>query len=99
MSEDSDLQAVKLAERALDSLFDKYVAAQPADQWVLKPAISKASEELLTARLSLFKEGVLIKPGDFDQLQAIKNEIEDAADTQAVIMGAIRLAAFLGRFA
>ena len=62
MSEARDLQVVKDAERALDLLFDKYVEAEPADQWLLKPAISKASEELLTARLALFREGVLTKP-------------------------------------
>lgn len=99
MSEAHDLQAVREAERALDSLFDKYVEADPADQWILKPAISKASEELLTARLALFKEGVLTKPEDLQQLQAIKNEIDDAADTQAVIMCTLKLAAFLGMFA
>ena len=99
MSEAHDLKVVKDAERALDSLFDKYVELDPADQWLLKPAISKASEELLTARLALFKEGVLTKPEDLQQLQTIKNEIDNAANTQAIIMCALKLAAFLGMFA
>ena len=99
MSEAHDLQTVKEAESALDLLFDKYVAAEPADQWLLKPVISKASEELLTARLALFKEGVLTKPEDLQQLQAIKDEIDGAADIQSIIMGALKLAAFLGMFA
>ncbi len=99
MPEINDLQTVKEAESALDLLFDQYVVATPGEQWIMEPAITQASEKLLTARLSLFKEGVLTTPEDLQTLDSIKKEIEDAADTQALIMGALKLAAFLGMFA
>lgn len=99
MSEAQDRQVVRDAEQALDALFERYADADPADQWLLKPAITKASEELLAARLALFKDGVLSKPGDIEKLGRIKQEIDSAADAQALLMSAMKLAAFLGAFA
>lgn len=98
MSEVQDRKAIKDAEAILDELFDKYAEASPAGQWLLKPAIEKASEELLHARLALFKDGVLTTPKDVEELEEIKKAIDSAADTQAFIMVALRLAAFLGAF-
>ncbi|MCP4992602.1 MAG: hypothetical protein GY934_02270 [Gammaproteobacteria bacterium] len=99
MSEAQDRKIVKDAENSLDVLFERYGEATPADKWILKPALVKASEELLTARLALFKDGVLTTQDDINMLAEIEGEIENAADTQALIMSAIKLAAFLGAFA
>lgn len=98
MAEDQDRNYVRLAEAALDALFDQYASASPADKWNLKPAITKAAEELLNARLALFKEGVLTTADDIVRLKALKAEIDKAADTQATILSAIKLAAMLGVF-
>lgn len=99
MADDPDREYVRLAEATLDALFDQYARASPAEKWNLKPAITKAAEELLKARLALFKEGTLITPADMEQLKALKAEIESAADVQATILSAIKLAALLGVFA
>lgn len=99
MAEDQDRNFVRLAEAALSSLYDQYAGASPADKWNLKPAITKAAEELLNARLALFKEGVLTTPEDIERLKALKVEIDGAANTQATILSAIKLAAMLGVFA
>ena len=99
MAEDRDRNYVMLAEAALNALFDQYASANPADKWNLKPAITKAAEELLKARLALFKEGVLTTPDDIERLKALKSEIDNAADAQAAILSAIKLAAMLGVFA
>ncbi|PSW05652.1 hypothetical protein [Photobacterium lipolyticum] len=99
MSDIQDLKFIKDSEKALDALFDKYAEAEPSDKWVLKPAIKAASEELLTARLALFKDGVLTTRDDINKLKEIRQEIDNAADTQALIMSALKLAAFLGVFA
>lgn len=69
-----------------------------AEKWDLKPAIQKASEEMLNARLALFKEGILTTPDDIEKLKKLKAEIDGAADTQAMILSAIKLAALLGVF-
>lgn len=99
MADDQDRNYVKLAETALDALYDKYAAASPADKWVLKPAITKAAEELLNARLALFKEGTLTTAADIEMLLKLKAEINAAADTEVAILAAVKLAAMLGVFA
>jgi len=99
MADDQDRAYVRLAETELDTLFDQYASATPAEKWHIKPAITKAAESLLVARLALFKEGTLITPEDMTSLVALKAEIESAADAQATILSAIKLAALLGVFA
>ena len=98
MADDQDRAYVKEAEAALSALYDKYAAAKPGDQWVLRPAIAKAADEMLAARMALFKEGTLIKPGDMDKLRQLKRDIDNAADAQQLVMFAIKLAATLGAF-
>ena len=99
MADDQDRAYVRLAETALDDLFDKYASATPAEKWNLKPAITKAAESLLDARLALFKEGTLVSPEDLVKLRDLKMEIDAAANMQATILSAIKLAALLGAFA
>ncbi|WP_027149966.1 hypothetical protein [Methylobacter tundripaludum] len=99
MADDQDHNYVKLAEDVLNALYDQYAGASPAEKWNLKPAITKAAEEMLNARLALFKEGVLTTPDDVEKLRELKIEIDNAADIQATILSAIKLAAMLGVFA
>lgn len=99
MADDQDREYVRLAETSLDTLFDQYASAKPADKWNLKPAITKAAESLLDARLALFKEGTLVTSEDMAQLKKLQSEIDAAADAQATILSAIKLAALLGVFA
>ncbi|GAA5787448.1 hypothetical protein GCM10007860_29270 [Chitiniphilus shinanonensis] len=99
MADDQDREFVRLAEAALDALFDQYAAAGPAERWQLKPAITKATEEMTQARLALFKEGVLTTPEDLDALRQLKRDIDHAADVQAGVLAAVKLAAMLGVFA
>ncbi|MDJ0622293.1 MAG: hypothetical protein QNJ17_04980 [Desulfocapsaceae bacterium] len=99
MADEQDRQIVKDAETALDQLFEKYASASDADKWILKPALKKAGEELLVARLALFKEGQLTNQDDIHSLAVIRDEIDEAADGQALVMSAMKLAAFLGAFA
>lgn len=98
MADDNDRAYVRLAEAALDALFEQYAAASPAEKWHLKPAITKAAESLLDARLALFKEGTLTTQDDMASLEALKAEIDVTADAQATILSAIKLAAILGAF-
>lgn len=93
-----DLKIVREAEAALDLLFDKFAAASLGDRFLLRPAIDQASRELLNARLTLLKNGVLTTSQDLTMLGEIKNEIDNAANAQAIVMAAIRLAGFLGAF-
>lgn len=99
MADDQDRAYVRLAETELDALFDQYAKASPAEKWHLKPAITKAAESLLDARLALFREGTLVTQEDMARLKDLKAEIDAAADAQATILLAIKLAALLGAFA
>lgn len=99
MADDLDREYVRLAEAELNALFDQYSRASPADKWYIQPAITKAAESLLDARLALFREGTLITQEDMTSLLNLKSEIESAADAQATILSAIKLAALLSVFA
>lgn len=99
MSIDQDREYIRLAEIELDMLFNIYYSATPTERWQLKPAIEKAVDSLSTARLSLFKTGILTTNKDMDNLKALKAEIESAANLQSTILAAIQLAALLGVFA
>lgn len=99
MLDNPDYSFVTKAEQLLNSLFEKYYEADDADRWLLRPAISKAADDLLVARLSLFKEGVLTDEDDIVQLEQLQAGIDRAADIQSIAMAALRLAAILGKFA
>jgi hypothetical protein len=46
-------------------------------------------------RLELIEEGVKCTQEDINEIKSIRNEIEEAAETQALIKGIFRLISFL----
>jgi hypothetical protein len=64
----------------------------------LKPTVEEAVDALSQARLNLLKEGVLATDADVAEMRRIKAEIDQAANTQQLIEGAIRFAGFLAKF-
>ncbi|QDF29308.1 hypothetical protein [Halarcobacter anaerophilus] len=98
MSEQQDLILVEKADKVLQQLYNRYEEADEADKWMMEPSILKAREALLNARLALFKQGVITTSEDLQKLDKIKEEIDNAANTQALIMTAAKFAVFLSTF-
>lgn len=98
-NESQDLLYVEEAESILGLLFRRYANSDEADQFLLEPIISKAADELLAARLRLFRRGALTTPDDLAELKLLKQSIDNAADFQSIVIAALKLAAYLGAFA
>lgn len=99
VNESQDLLYVEEAESVLRLLFRCYQNSDEADQFLLKPIISKAADELLAARLRLFKRGVLTTSDDLAKLRSLRVSIDNAAEFQSIVIAALKLAAYLGAFA
>jgi hypothetical protein len=98
-NESQDLLYVEEAESILGLLFRRYANSDEADQFLLEPIISKAADELLAARLRLFRRGALTTPDELAKLKSLKGSIDNAADFQSIVIAALKLAAYLGAFA
>ena len=98
-NESQDLLYVEEAESILGLLCRRYAHSDEADQFLLEPIISKAADELLAARLRLFKRGTLTTPDDMARLRSLKRSIDNAAEFQSIVVAALKLAAYLGAFA
>lgn len=64
----------------------------------LRPKVDDAYDKYSQARLKLLEEGVLATDDDVAEMCRIRAEIDQAANTQALIEGAIKFAAFLVKF-
>ncbi len=65
----------------------------------LKPQVDDAYERYSRARLNLLKEGVLATDEDVAEMRRIRAEIDQAATTQALVSGAIKLGLLLAKYA
>jgi len=95
---DDDLAMVQAAEAALDSLYEQYFGAIAKDQLLLKPQIEQAAHGVLKARLLLLAPGTIASAGDVREANRIKAEIDQAASTQELVLGAAKLISLLARF-
>lgn len=64
----------------------------------LKPEVGKAFDTLSQARLRLLQEGMIATDSDVAEMRKIRAELEDAAQTQQVIQGAVKLVGLLRKF-
>ena len=69
------------------------------DKEDLKPTRDQVFAAYTSARLKLLEEGVMTTQADVDEMEALRGEIEQAAEKQALIRGGVRVAGFLGRLA
>lgn len=65
----------------------------------LKPQIEEAFDHYRQARLKLLEEGVLATDEDVEEMRRILEEIDQAAQTQSLIMGSIKFVSFIAKFA
>lgn len=100
---DTDLEVFEKAGSAVFILDKELRKANLREDWAsvnaLDPKARDARDALMNARLKLLQAGIVTTPGDLAEMEAIKKEIDDAADTQAMVQGAIKLIGFLAKFA
>ena len=97
---DTDSLTLKEASNAVLEIDVQYRGLDNIDDMEdLKPVRDEAFDKYSMARLKLLKDGVITDQKDVDEMKALRGEIERAADVQALIIAAGRLAIFLGKLA
>jgi len=64
----------------------------------IKPHVDDAYDKVSQARLKLLEQGVLATDEDVADMRRIKAEIDEAASTQQLIQGAIKLVGLIAKF-
>lgn len=90
-----DEEVLQTAQSALSELQLRYDTGTSAEKFLLRPQLETAYAKFAAARIKLLESSIITKPEDVTRMGEIKKEIEDAADTQALIFAAARLVAFL----
>ncbi len=94
------LEDAKEAAFALDKAYRRAMLNADLDTMTeLKPKVDEAYDSYSSARLRLISQGTVATEQDVAELRRIRAEIEQAATTQSMILGAIEFIAFLARFA
>ena len=96
---DPNQEFVDIAPLAGEKLLDAYFLAGPEDRWQLRPAIKKANQELLEARLNLLTNLTTVSESDILQLVDLRAQIEQASAAQGLVQVALRLAQILAAIA
>ena len=93
------LEDIKEIVFALDKAYRRAVnASNITDMIELKPKVEAAFDNYSKARLKLFADGVIATDQDVIELGNIRADIDQAADTQELIVSAIRFIAFVAVF-
>ncbi|MBL29238.1 MAG: hypothetical protein CMM50_17040 [Rhodospirillaceae bacterium] len=99
---DTDLLILEDASDAaftLDKAYRKAVLANDLDTMVeLKPQVDAVYDTYSLMRLKLLEEGVVTTAADVAEMRRLKGEIDQAAETQQLVAGAIALISFLRKF-
>lgn len=65
----------------------------------LQPKVNEAYTAISHARMKLLEAGVLATDADVAEMRRLKAEIDDAAETQQMIEGAVKVIGFVAKFA
>ncbi len=97
---DTDTLTFEEASRTVQDIDIRYrLLDHPDDQEDLAPARDAAWDSYSKARLNLLKPGVITTDEDLAKMEDLHNQVKAAAETQDLIVAAIRVAAFLARLA
>ena len=96
---DRDLAVLEEAAAAVMLIDRKYRRAEFSEQLEMEQSRDDAFNAYVDARLNLLKQGLLASAQDVRKMREIRQEIARARQTQSIVAGAIKLVAFLARFA
>jgi hypothetical protein len=93
------LEDAKEAAFTLDKMYRRAVIDCDLDLIIeLKPKVDEAFDRYSQARLNLLEEGVVATDADVVEMHRIRAEIDQAATTQALVLGAVRFITFISKF-
>lgn len=93
------LEDARDAVFALEKAYRKAVINDDLDAMMaLEEPLAEAENNLSRARLKLLQAGQLTTDADVAEMRRIRAEIDQAADTQQLIAGAVKLAVMVARF-
>ena len=93
------LDEAKDAAFAFDKAYRRALLNRDLDMAMeLRPKVNEVYTALSSARMQLLDEGVLATGDDVAEMRRIKSEIDNAADRQRMITGAVKIVGFLGKF-
>lgn len=92
---DNDSKTLQAISEAVTAIDLKYRALPFPEQMKLKPERDEAFSKYAEARVTLLEEGITTTDDQVAEMRQIKEEIDKAADTQALIVAAGRLIGFI----
>ncbi len=97
--QDVDERLVAEMDGALSALEARYWQSDSeAEKALLQPQIELALQNWVRARIRLLHEGTIANEADIQAVAQIKSDIEAAAETQALVVVAVRLVAAVAKF-
>jgi hypothetical protein len=88
------LMIKQLGNLLTDLQFD-FANATPLERARLRPDLEKAQAKYDAYRKGLLDDRIVTTPEDLDEIRQIKKEIDNAASTQALLIGIAKLIAFV----
>lgn len=96
---DNDARVLEDAADAVTVIDLEYRAADAGGRLALKTARDEAFRRYAEARLKLLADGVICNDADVEEMTRLRQEVKQAADTQALVQAAVKLTIFLARIA
>ena len=95
MPADNDSVMLERLGYAVVDLQVKYRAASLADRLTLRPQLEDLLEKYAAYQVKLLEDGIITTDADLQAMDAIRAEIDQAADTQKLITALARTIAFV----
>ena len=92
---DNDTQMLKELGDAVIALQVKYRNSPLAERMALKPALEELLSDYTNYQLRLLKEGVITNQEDLDEIANLKQEIDQAAEKEALLKAIGKTIAFI----
>ena len=92
---DNDSKTLEEIAQSITIIDLKYRALSFPEKMKLKPERDKAFSKYVEARIKLLEEGIITTEEQISEMRQIRNEIDDAAETQAIIVAIARLVGFI----
>ncbi len=92
---DNDSKTLQVIAQSITIIDLKYRSLPFPEQMKLKPERDKAFSKYVEVRVKLLEEGVITTDDQISEMNEIKEEIDEAAENQAIIVAIGRLIGFV----
>lgn len=94
---DNDAKMLEAMGDAVTRLQIKYRNSSISDRIKMKPDLEKLIQDYVDFQLKLIEEGVITTDADLKEMEDIRREIDNAAQTQALVQAIARTIAFIAK--